>query len=132
MGQDRSRSVHVPCRSFRVTPLAIAIASVLYPAAATLAAQDSGNDTLEEVIVTATRREENLQDVPQSVTALSTEFIEKQALTNLYDLVGALPSLNIVQHLARPEQHRHARHLDRLRRNTASTARSRSTSTSSR
>ena len=30
---------------------------------------------------------DNLQDVPQSVTALSTEFIEKQALTNLYDLV---------------------------------------------
>jgi hypothetical protein len=39
-------------------------------------------------------RSENLQDVAQSVTALSTEFIEKQALTNMYDLVGALPSVN--------------------------------------
>jgi Outer membrane receptor proteins, mostly Fe transport len=95
MGQHRSRSTPVSCRNFRATPLAIAIAAVLYPAAATLAAQDSGNDTLEEVIVTATRREVNLQQVPQSVTALSTEFIEKQALTNLVDLVGALPSMNV-------------------------------------
>lgn len=95
MGLDRSRSILAPRRASRATPLAIAIAAVLYPAAATLAAQGSGNDTLEEVIVTATRREVNLQQVPQSVTALSTEFIEKQALTNLYDLVGALPSMNI-------------------------------------
>jgi len=68
---------------------------VLYPSAATFA-QDTGGATLEEIIVTATRREVDLQDVPQSVTAISTEFIQKQALTNLYDLVNALPSLNIV------------------------------------
>ena len=51
---------------------------------------------IEEIIVTATRREMDIQDVPQSATAISTEFIEKQALNNLYDLAGALPSLNIV------------------------------------
>jgi outer membrane receptor protein involved in Fe transport len=80
---------------FATSPLAIAIAAVLYPGTATLAAEGRG-DTLEEVIVTATRREINLQVVPQSVTALSTDFIQKQALTNLYDLVNALPSVNIV------------------------------------
>lgn len=80
---------------FRKTPLAIAVAAALYPAALILAADRAG-DTLEEVIVTATRREVNLQAVPQSVTALSTEFIKKQALTNLSDLVNALPSVNIV------------------------------------
>jgi outer membrane receptor protein involved in Fe transport len=79
---------------FSKTPLAIAIAAALYPAAVTLAADKAG-DTLEEVIVTATRREINLQVVPQSVTALSTDFIDKQALTNLHDLVGALPSMNV-------------------------------------
>lgn len=79
---------------FRKTPLAIAVAAALYPAALILAADRAG-DTLEEVIVTATRREVNLQAVPQSVTALSTEFIQKQALTNLSDLVGALPSMNV-------------------------------------
>ena len=75
---------------FAKSPLAFAIAAALYPAAATLAADTKG-DTLEEVIVTATRREINLQVVPQSVTALSTDFIEKQALTNLSDLAKPAP-----------------------------------------
>ncbi len=94
MGHYRSRSIPVSRHASRTKPLALAIAATLYPAAAALAAADDG-DTLEEVIVTATRREVNLQVVPQSVTALSTEFIQKQALTNLDDLVGALPSMNI-------------------------------------
>ena len=32
---------------------------------------------LEEVIVTATKRAESIQDVPLAITALSGEFIEK-------------------------------------------------------
>ena len=81
------------------TPLAAAIFATLYPASQGLAQeQPSPREPirLEPVTVTATRRSENIQDVAQSVTALSNEFIEKQALTNLYDLVGALPSVNIV------------------------------------
>jgi len=84
----------------RMTPVAAAVLAVLYPAAQGLAQEReerrSTNTRLDPVVVTATRRSENLQDVAQSVTALSTEFIEKQALTNLYDLVGALPSTNII------------------------------------
>lgn len=85
-----------PTAQFRKSPLALAVAAALYPAAAAMAqAQTSSADTIEEVIVTATRRSENLQAVPQSVTALTTDFIEKQGLTNISDLAGALPSLNI-------------------------------------
>ncbi len=80
------------------TPLAAAIFATLYPATQAAAQEAAAPVTtrLEPVTVTATRRSENMQDVAQSVTALSTEFIQKQALTNLYDLVGALPSVNIV------------------------------------
>ena len=83
------------------TPLAAAIFASLYPASQALAqeAPAPGATGLEPVIVTATRREQNLQDVPQSVTALSTEFIQKQALTNTYDLIGALPSVNFVSYV---------------------------------
>lgn len=85
------------------TPLAAAIFATLYPGAQALAQEQppAKHDPtrLEPVTVTATRRSENLQDVPQSVTALSTEFIEKQALTNMYDLVGALPSVNAVSYV---------------------------------
>lgn len=85
------RSVSL-CRS----PIAAAVAAALYPGPVVLAQGTGAADGLEEVVVTATRREVRLQDVPQSVTALSTEFIERQALNNLSDLAGALPSLNIV------------------------------------
>ncbi len=36
---------------------------------------------------------------PQSVTALSNEFIQKQALVNTYDLIGTLPSVNFVSYV---------------------------------
>jgi outer membrane receptor protein involved in Fe transport len=84
------------------TPLAAAIFATLYPASQGLAqeAQPAASDPrLEPVIVTATRRAENLQQVAQSVTALSTEFIQKQALVNTYDLIGALPSVNFVSYV---------------------------------
>ncbi|MBM4212855.1 MAG: TonB-dependent receptor [Gammaproteobacteria bacterium] len=78
------------------SPIAVAVAAALYPASVTLAQGSRSADGLEEVVVTATRREVKLQEVPQSVTALSTEFIEQQSLNNMADLAGALPSLNIV------------------------------------
>ncbi len=83
------------------TPLAAAVFATLYPASQALAQETPKDSTtrLEPVTVTATRRSENLQDVAQSVTALSTEFIEKQALTNMYDLVGALPSVSMVSYV---------------------------------
>lgn len=84
------------------TPLAAAIFATLYPASQALA-QDAEQAVdaprLEPVTVTATRRSENIQNVAQSVTALSTEFIQKQALVNTYDLIGALPSVNFISYV---------------------------------
>jgi outer membrane receptor protein involved in Fe transport len=78
----------------------LAVAAVLYPASMAIAQEPAPDaqqpNTEHEIIVTATRREEDMQDVPQSITALSTEFIEKQGLTNIDELAEALPSLNIV------------------------------------
>ena len=79
------------------TPLAAAIVTALYPATAAFAqSADSSGAKLEEVIVTATRRELNLQTVPQSITALSTDDIAKQALRNVSDVIGALPSVSLI------------------------------------
>ena len=38
---------------------------------------------LEEVIVTARRREESLQDVPIAITAMSADFLRAQNITEL-------------------------------------------------
>jgi iron complex outermembrane receptor protein len=49
--------------------------------------------SLEEVVVTATRREERLQDVPISVTAFSQEKMDAQGLKSIDDLSRLSPGL---------------------------------------
>ena len=56
-------------------------------------AQESNNAALEEIIVTATKRELNLQDVGQSIMALSNQDIEKMGIKSMSDYVKALPSV---------------------------------------
>jgi iron complex outermembrane receptor protein len=50
---------------------------------------------LEEVIVTATKRSESLQDVPITVTAFSAEIIQEAGIQNANDLAILTPSLSI-------------------------------------
>ncbi|WP_206613515.1 TonB-dependent receptor [Parahaliea mediterranea] len=50
---------------------------------------------LEEIVVTAQRREENLQSVPIAVTALGAEDIQQMRITNIEDLSALAPNLNI-------------------------------------
>ena len=95
-GRGRAAAPPRPRREFPTTPLAAAIVTALYPASATLAQRAEGDRGLEEIIVTATRRELNLQEVAQSITAFSTADIERQALHNVEDVIGALPSVNLV------------------------------------
>jgi outer membrane receptor protein involved in Fe transport len=49
---------------------------------------------LEEIIVTAQKREENVQDVPIAVTALTTEALASQRIDNGADLQRAVPNMN--------------------------------------
>jgi iron complex outermembrane receptor protein len=48
---------------------------------------------LEEVTVTAQRREQSLQDVPLAVTAFSSEQMETRHIVDTYDLVRNIPNL---------------------------------------
>jgi outer membrane receptor protein involved in Fe transport len=50
---------------------------------------------LEEIIVTATRREESLQDVPISVTVMSGAFIQEGGFSDMEDMTAFLPNLTI-------------------------------------
>ncbi len=61
-------------------------------------AQDDSPATdveLEEVIVTATRTERNLQDVPISVAAYSGDFLQDRHLVNFEEIVVQTPGLNL-------------------------------------
>jgi iron complex outermembrane recepter protein len=50
---------------------------------------------LEEVIVTATKREQSLQDVAVAVTALSADLIQEAQITSSEELTFLVPSLNL-------------------------------------
>lgn len=49
--------------------------------------------SLEEIIVTATKRSESVQDVPLAITALSGELIEQVNLSDVKDLVTFTPGV---------------------------------------
>ncbi len=50
---------------------------------------------LEEVVVTAQKREQNLQDVPVAVSAFSGAVLRDSGVTNLYELTSIAPSLTV-------------------------------------
>ncbi len=67
--------------------------TALSTAAATQAlAQESGG--VDDIVVTATKREENLQDVPISVQALDAERLEELNITDFADYAQHLPTLS--------------------------------------
>ncbi|MEQ1808305.1 MAG: TonB-dependent receptor plug domain-containing protein [Terricaulis sp.] len=50
-------------------------------------------ETTDEIVVTARRREESQQDVPLAVSVLSAEQLERANVTNINDLQGTVPNL---------------------------------------
>ncbi|MET0272300.1 MAG: TonB-dependent receptor [Phenylobacterium sp.] len=61
--------------------------------AAPAMAQQTG--VLEEVVVTAQKRSENLQDVPVSIQALSTEKLDELQVSDMTDFARFLPNVTI-------------------------------------
>ena len=51
--------------------------------------------TLEEVLVIATKRESNIQDIPQSAEAFSGETIADMAITDFSDLSDSIPAFYV-------------------------------------
>ena len=50
---------------------------------------------LEEVVVTAQKREQSIQDVPISITAISGESLQANIVQDVYDLRATVPSLEV-------------------------------------
>jgi iron complex outermembrane receptor protein len=59
------------------------------------AAQAGDEVLLEDVVVTAQRRDERLQDVPISITAVSNEALQARNVQTLNDLQGVVPGLSL-------------------------------------
>ena len=84
-----------PADGRKVSKLALGLlgaASGLVGLAGPALAQDSGDD---EIVVTATRREQALQDVPMAVSAINADQLDAQNITSTQDLQRVAPSLQI-------------------------------------
>lgn len=56
----------------------------------------AADPVLEEVIVTAQKREENVQETPISIAVLGTQEIERRGITNVADLAAVVPNLRVI------------------------------------
>lgn len=76
--------------------LSLAISQLLVaPAVFAQAKPATPAGAIEEIIVTAQKRAENLQDVPISIQALSTKDLEKHGIVSLGDLGAEVPGLSL-------------------------------------
>lgn len=66
-------------------------------------ASSSAFAQLEEVLVTAQKRQESMQEVPIAVTAISGDAITQQNITNIVGLNNALPNVQINQFSNSPD-----------------------------
>ena len=70
--------------------------ATLLPFPPPASAQDSGDALkIEEIIVTAQKREQSLQDVPIAISAFTPEMLGKGGIENTWDLQGATPNLHV-------------------------------------
>ncbi|MBK6739883.1 MAG: TonB-dependent receptor [Haliea sp.] len=93
----------------------LAIVPVCHQALAQAA--ETSRPMLEEVVVTATKRVSNLQDVSVAVTALSADLLRNAQITQTEDLVALVPSLNMQRQFQRRlflqyPRHRHPVYLE--------------------
>src|SRR5580692_1618228 len=72
----------------------LAAAAVAGQAAADQAAT---SDSLEEIVVTAQFRQQNLQDTPLAITAINAAMMEERGQTSLHDLGQQAPNVTLVE-----------------------------------
>ena len=73
---------------------AIADPAAAGPAAPAGAPVKAGGE-LEEIVVTAEKRESTVQATPISMTALSSSDLAQQNIVSIQDLVGAVPGISL-------------------------------------
>jgi iron complex outermembrane recepter protein len=73
---------------------ALAVAGALYIASG-IAAAAAATEGLEEIVVTAQKRSENLQNVPIAITAFTAEALQSRGIQNLQQISNLTPNVNL-------------------------------------
>jgi outer membrane receptor protein involved in Fe transport len=78
----------------KVMPIASAIAAAIHPA---FAQEQGTGGVLQEVVVTAEKRTESLQNVPLSITAIGSEQLDNLNIRSQDEYVKFLPSVTVAK-----------------------------------
>ncbi|HUH36545.1 MAG TPA: hypothetical protein VL027_01245, partial [Spongiibacteraceae bacterium] len=78
---------------FAHTPLALSLCVVGFGVAP--APAEAQARALEEVVVTARKREESLQDTPIAITAFSGDQLREAGISNLADFNKTIPNMEV-------------------------------------
>jgi outer membrane receptor protein involved in Fe transport len=73
------------------TAISVAVFSQTFLASHSLFAQQA----IDEILITSTRRETNVQDTPLAVSAISSEMLQVQSIENTQDLTSVVPNVQI-------------------------------------
>ena len=86
-------------KSYKLARFLLVGSSMLAFNASAAFAQTTPEEEVDDsvIIVTATKRAENIQDVPMAVTAVSGDLMEKQNINSLSDLQKYVPGLRLAQ-----------------------------------
>ena len=93
----RCKALNRPSRMRKGLPVASALLACMQAAYAADTADTADTGTLEEVVVTAQKRTENLQDVPISIEVLDNKKLDQLNIVNLDDYVKYSPSVSYVR-----------------------------------
>jgi len=85
-------------RKFKLLPLTAAITSAFTGSDSALAQEEEDGLVLEEVLVTARKRTESLQDIPASIQAITGENIKEIGARGMADLTRFLSSVNMIDY----------------------------------
>ena len=85
-------------QGFSKTTLATAVAAVSAGALVSIpqVALAQATETIEEVIVTATRRAQSVQDIPYNISAVSGDELEAGQITDAAEMMRSVPGLTVV------------------------------------
>jgi iron complex outermembrane receptor protein len=86
---------HLKITQLLTTAAIIALPASVVRAQESTAEPQAESQGLEEILVTARKRDENMQDVPASVSALSAGELERRFDSDIRDFAGASPNIVI-------------------------------------
>lgn len=79
--------------NFKTKSLCSCVTALIITAGSPLA---NANTVLEELVVTAQKRSENIQDVPASISAFSASDMEKMQVSTINDIAPGTVNLNVI------------------------------------